>query len=95
MEYIRNVCTSLAMAELCKKLLYLWAQFNMAEFGEATLGWIDSACHCFSSSHWSCIHSRVLSVSVTVLRNHTAWICHSGFRARSITFQAISTETLK
>ena len=39
------------MAVLCKRLLYLRAQFNTPGFGGATLGWIDRACHCFTGSY--------------------------------------------
>lgn len=98
LEYIRREGTTPPMAELCKKLLYLRAQFNTPDFGEATLGWIDRACHCFTGSH-STMELYMLPcvplVDVMVLQNHTAWICHSSFHTRSITFQPMSAETLK
>lgn len=86
------------MAELCKKLLYLRAQFNTADFAGATLGWIDRACHCFTGSYSTVeLYSLpcVSLVNVTVLQNHTAWICHSSFHTRSITYQPMCTETPK
>lgn len=97
-EYIRRVGTSPPMAEPCKKPLYLRAQFNTPDFGGATLGWIDRACHCFTGSHSTMELYRlpcVPLVNVTVLQNHTAWICLSSFHTCSITYQLKSTETLK
>lgn len=98
LEYIRRVGASPPMAELCKKPLYLRAQFNTPDFGGATLGWIDRACHCFTGSHSTMELyrlPRVPLVDVTVLQNHTAWICHSGFHTRPITYRPMSAETLK
>lgn len=50
------------MAELCEKPLYLRAQFNTPDFGGATLGWIDRACHCFTGSHTTVELYRLSSV---------------------------------
>lgn len=98
LEYIRCVGASPPMAELCKETLYLRAQFNTVDFGGATLGRIDRACHCFTGSHSTMELYRLPCVSlvnVTVLQNHTAWFCHSGFHTRSITYQPMCAETLK
>lgn len=82
LEYIRRLGTLPPWLKLCKKKLYLRAQFNTPDFGEATLGWIDRPCHCFTGSH-STMQLYMLPcvplVNVTVLQNRSAWICHSRF----------------
>lgn len=98
LEYIRRLGPSSPTVEQCKKPLYLRAQFNTPDFEGATLGRIDRACHCFTGSHSSMELyrlPRVPVVNVTVLRNHSAWICHSGFHARSISHRPLCAETLK